>query len=57
MLVLSRFINEVILIGTDPPVRVTVVDILGGKVKLGFDAPSTVPIHRLEVAQRKESAQ
>jgi carbon storage regulator len=48
MLVLSRFKDEVIVIGNGL-VRVTVVDIRGDKVRLGFDADSSVAIHREEV--------
>jgi carbon storage regulator CsrA len=33
-------------------VKVTVVEIEGGKVALGFDGPDGVSIHRLEVAER-----
>ena len=47
MLVLSREIDEVIMIGDD--VEVKVVDIRGDKVRLGFTAPRQVPIHRKEV--------
>lgn len=47
MLILSRFKDESIRIGD--LVRITVVEIVGGKVKLGFEAPTEVPIHREEV--------
>jgi carbon storage regulator len=47
MLVLSRQRNEEIVIGDD--VRVVVVDIQGGKVRLGIAAPKDVSIHRREV--------
>lgn len=47
MLVLSRKKNEVIRIGTD--IIITIVDIRGDKVRLGFEAPKDVPIHRQEV--------
>jgi carbon storage regulator len=50
MLVLSRKLNERILIGKD--VWVTVMDIRGDKVRLGFDAPREVPVHREEVVSR-----
>jgi len=29
--------------------KVTVLDIRGGRVKLGFEADADVPVHRLEV--------
>ena len=47
MLVLSRKLNEEILIGDD--IVITVVDIRGDKIRLGIDAPLTVPVHRREV--------
>ena len=47
MLILSRKRNESIIINDN--IVVTVVDIRGDKVRLGFDAPRDVPIHRQEV--------
>jgi carbon storage regulator len=49
MLVLSRCKNEVIVIGEN--IRITVVEIRPGKVRIGVDAPRDVPVHRLEVAE------
>jgi len=50
MLVLSRKRGETIIIGSD--IEVTIVEIRGDKVKLGFVGPSDVPIHREEVFRR-----
>lgn len=47
MLVLSRQRNESILIGDD--IRVEVVAIRGDKVRIGIEAPKSVPVHRKEV--------
>ena len=47
MLVLSRKLNEQIMIGDD--IVLTIVDIRGDKVRLGIDAPGEVPVHRREV--------
>lgn len=47
MLVLSRKIGESIVIGND--IRVTITDIVNGKVKIGVTAPREVPVHRKEV--------
>ena len=47
MLVLSRKKNESIIINDN--IIVTVIEIRGDKVRLGFDAPKDVPIHRREV--------
>ncbi len=47
MLVLSRKCNEVIMIGDD--IEITIVDIRGGKVRVGINAPKEIPVHRKEV--------
>ncbi len=52
MLVLSRKRGEGIVIGDG--VTLTVLEVHGGRVKLGFNAPAEMPIHREEVFQRIE---
>lgn len=47
MLVLSRRRDEAVMIGD--LIRVVVVDIRDGKVRLGFEAPREVLVHREEV--------
>ena len=47
MLVLSRHRDESIMIGDE--IVVTIVDIRGDKVRLGINAPSSIPVHRQEV--------
>ena len=47
MLILNRKKDEVIVINDN--IRIMVVDIRGDTVRLGFDAPKDVPIHRREV--------
>ena len=47
MLVLSRQRDESIIIGDH--IVITVVDIRGDKVRLGINAPNTVPVHRQEI--------
>jgi carbon storage regulator len=47
MLVLSRHKDERVVINGN--VVVTVVEIRGDKVRLGFEAPADVEIHREEV--------
>ena len=47
MLVLTRAVNEAIMIGEG--IEVTVVEIKGGKVRIGISAPPSVPVHRKEV--------
>ena len=47
MLVLTRKVNESIIIGDD--VKITVVEVKGEQVKLGISAPKRVSVHREEV--------
>lgn len=56
MLVLSRKKNESIHIGDD--ILITVVEVRGDKVRLGIQAPTSVPVHRKEVyeAIQRQSA-
>lgn len=48
MLVLSRKKGEAIVIG-DGSIRIVVIEIREGKVRLGFQAPPEVTVHRQEV--------
>ena len=50
MLVLTRKSNESIVI--DGKIKVVIVAIQGHSVKLGIDAPASVPVNRSEVQQR-----
>ena len=47
MLALSRKTGESIVIGND--VEITVLEIRGDQVKLGINAPKSVPIYRKEI--------
>ena len=47
MLALSRKINESIMIGHD--IEITVLEIKGEQVKLGINAPKSVPLYRKEI--------
>ncbi len=48
MLVLTRKIGETFVVGDD--ITITVVDIVGGnKVRIGINAPASVPVYREEV--------
>ena len=47
MLVLTRKLNESIMVGDD--VKITIVDVKGDQVKLGITAPRQVAVHREEV--------
>lgn len=50
MLVLSRKVNESVVIGST--VHVRVLETHKDKVKLGFTGPDEVPIHREELYRR-----
>lgn len=50
MLVLSRARGEQIVIGET--MTLTVLEVRGDKVKLGFAGPAEVPVHRKEVHER-----
>jgi carbon storage regulator len=51
MLVLSRKIGETIVVGDD--IRITVVEIRGGKVRIGIDAPAHVIVDRQEIHDKR----
>ncbi|NCP04553.1 MAG: carbon storage regulator CsrA, partial [Deltaproteobacteria bacterium] len=50
MLVLTRKTGEGIIIGDD--IRITVVELKGGGVRIGIDAPREMKVHRQEVYER-----
>jgi carbon storage regulator len=50
MLVLSRKLNESIIIDGD--IRITIIGIRGNHVRVGIEAPSSVPIIREELCDR-----
>ena len=56
MLVLSRKNDQSVVIGADDSLRgtvkVTVLEIGNGRVRLGFEANKDVPVHRAEVWER-----
>ena len=47
MLALSRKSNEAIVIGND--IEVTILEIKGEQVKIGINAPKSVPVYRKEL--------
>lgn len=47
MLALSRKLNESIMVGND--VEITILEIKGDQVKIGIQAPKTVPVYRKEI--------
>jgi carbon storage regulator len=56
MLVLSRKCQESVVVGGsngfEPMLTVTVIEIRGGTVRLGFEVAREVPVHRREVWER-----
>lgn len=49
MLVLTRKLNEAIMIGDD--IEITILAVEGEQIKLGINAPKNVDIHRKEIYQ------
>lgn len=54
MLVLARKPGESVVVGND--VVITVLEIRGGQVRIGVDAPRSVQVHREEVYQEVSRA-
>jgi carbon storage regulator len=52
MLILTRRVNESLLIGDD--VTVTILGVKGNQVRIGVDAPRDVSVQREELANRNE---
>jgi carbon storage regulator len=50
MLVFGRKVGEEVIIGND--IVVKVVSVRGGKISLGFSAPSDIAINRREIYER-----
>ena len=55
MLVLSRKESEAIVIGNGA-IRLTIVEVGHGKVRIGIEAPSSVRVDRAEVHERRLAA-
>jgi carbon storage regulator len=55
MLVLSRKRGERIVIGQD--IEVTILEVFGGRVRLGIQAPMEVSIQREELLKRIQESQ
>jgi carbon storage regulator len=50
MLILTRKLGENIRIGDK--IRITILDVKGGQVKLGIDAPAHIAVHREEIYEK-----
>lgn len=55
MLILTRKVNESLLVGDD--VKLTVLGIKGGQIRIGISAPRDVSVHRQEVYERIQQEQ
>ncbi len=47
MLILARQVGQSVVVGNN--VTVTVLEVRGNQIRLGFDGPREVPIHRQEI--------
>lgn len=54
MLIITRKEGETVMVGDN--IEVTVLSVDGSQIRLGFDAPSSVRIHRKEVYERIQQA-
>ena len=50
MLILTRRTGETVMIGSE--VTMTVLGVKGNQVRIGFNAPKCLPIHREEIYER-----
>ncbi len=50
MLILTRRVNESVIINGD--IKLTVLGIKGSQVRIGFDAPRDIAVHRQEIYDR-----
>jgi carbon storage regulator len=55
MLILTRKLDESVMIGDD--VRVVVLGVKGGHVRIGVEAPREINVHREEVYRRIQEGQ
>lgn len=54
MLALARKVNESIIVNDN--IEITVLEVKGDQIKIGIDAPKSVPIYRKEIySQIRES--
>ena len=49
MLILTRKKGQCIMMGPNAEIKVAVLDIRGGQVKIGIEAPRDLDVHRAEI--------
>ena len=54
MLALARKVNQSIVLGND--IEITLLEIKGDQVKIGINAPKSVPIYRKEIYEENRNA-
>lgn len=50
MLILTRRVNEAVIIEDD--IKITVLGVRGGQIRLGIEAPKDISVHREEIYTR-----
>lgn len=50
MLILTRRVGETVCIGNE--VTITVLGVKGNQVRVGINAPKSIPVHRQEIYER-----
>lgn len=55
MLILTRKAGEKLLIGDN--IEITILNVRGGQVKLGINAPKDVTVHREEIYRKIKSTE
>lgn len=55
MLILSRLIGETVVINSN--IKVTVIEVDRGKVRLGIECDRSIPVHREEILAKIKEVQ
>lgn len=55
MLILTRRAGETVVIGADAVINITVLAVKGNQVRVGINAPKSVPVHRKEIYERLQA--